>query len=500
MPEAIEGLQGALLRILTASGLEQKTACAVNTVCLLIIASIATVWVLLKLASVLVPLTFAIFLGFLVEPLLSRFVLIPFYIYTATRRLRRRCRGNRDRRHGSLSLPTSTGTETEVSSECSLEPPYDVEGGRSQSQISPLPDSAIQEVGGLGEPTANRRLEPELNVPTRPPTASSGGTVSPRDRTCCWRIVAWLQGPWEILAIILCVCTIGAAIFGIAEAIVGALVSFDWTKYETSPKLLEIKKMMGAMGISIQDIVDGSIVTKYRGEVMSVALEVLNVLESVLLTLLLFFFVLVAMLPGIRQRPARPSQMKVLMQRYLLVKTLASLVVALGVMLSLWLMKVELVPIFGLITFILNYIPNIGSLFAILAPLPLVWLEPESTLIRVANVAIVPFVVHNTLGNLLEPQMMAQGLELHPLTVVVALTFWGSLWGIAGAVLSVPITCAIRLKLAEFDHPYARSLHRLLDDPLGPKRASSRAKDDDRTSPETGSSTTLSEGSDSERQ
>jgi len=64
----------------------------------------------------------------------------------------------------------------------------------------------------------------------------------------------------------------------------------------------------------------------------------------------------------------------------------------------------------------------------------------------VAYVAIVPFLIHNTLGNVLEPKLMASGLELHPLTVVVSLTFWGSMW----------------LQTAN-----ARKLHRWLDQPMG---------------------------------
>jgi len=120
-----------------------------------------------------------------------------------------------------------------------------------------------------------------------------------------------------------------------------------------------------------------------------------------------------------------------------------------------------------IITFTLNFIPNIGSFIAILAPVPLVWLQEDKTFVDVAMVALVPFLVHNSLGNVMEPKLMSSGLDLHSLTIVVALTFWGSMWGIAGAILSVPITCAIRLWLLELDHPYAKKLRRLLDEPMG---------------------------------
>jgi len=67
---------------------------------------------------------------------------------------------------------------------------------------------------------------------------------------------------------------------------------------------------------------------------------------------------------------------------------------------------------------------------------------------------------------------MQAGLDLHPLTVVVALTFWGSIWGIAGMILSVPITCGIRLALQEIDDPFARWCFDVLDRPLGRHKAS----------------------------
>merc|ERR1719469_1563369 len=139
-------------------------------------------------------------------------------------------------------------------------------------------------------------------------------------------------------------------------------------------------------------------------------------------------------------------------------------------------MKVELVLVFGVLTFIFNFIPNIGSFFAIMLPAPLVYLTPGKTVKDVFLVVVVPFIIHNTLGCTLEPQLMQAGLDLHPLTMVVALTFWGAVWGIPGMVLAVPITCVIRLSLREVDHKYAKFVFDMMDSPLSkpcssPKRA-----------------------------
>jgi AI-2 transport protein TqsA len=66
-------------------------------------------------------------------------------------------------------------------------------------------------------------------------------------------------------------------------------------------------------------------------------------------------------------------------------------------------------------------------------------------------VVAVPGAIHSILGNLVEPKLMGEGLDLHPVTVLLALSFWGLLWGIAGMFLAVPITAAIRIVLIQFD-------------------------------------------------
>lgn len=397
----------------------------VNTVCLLVLAAVGSVWVLLKLASVLVPLTFAIFLAFLMEPVLSAFVRAPGSFCSFGRNARRPCVKCWEAASGP---PASAAGAMQLQMQASLE------------------------AGALAAPSTSTAADAEVTEPLE---------------SRCGCLTRWLQGVWEAIAILLVVGSIVLLLWGVIAAVVEALTIFDWAIYEKSPKLKELADLLEQMGINVNEIMNGSILARYRGELMQLALEAAGVLQSIMMTLLLFIFALVAMLPGIRKHQPR-SPVRTLMQRYLVMKTIASAVIAGAVMLSLCLLDVKLVIIFGLITFSFNFIPNIGSFFAILAPLPLALLEPDFSTAHVAYVAIIPFLIHNTLGNLLEPKLMASGLELHPLTVVVALTFWGSMWGIAGAILSVPITCAIRLWLQSLNHPYATTIHRLLDEPLGP--------------------------------
>ena len=56
-----------------------------------------------------------------------------------------------------------------------------------------------------------------------------------------------------------------------------------------------------------------------------------------------------------------------------------------------------------------------------------------------------------TIGNVSEPKIMGQGLQLHPVTILLALAVWGLLWGAIGMLLSVPITATIRIILMRFE-------------------------------------------------
>lgn len=208
------------------------------------------------------------------------------------------------------------------------------------------------------------------------------------------------------------------------------------------------------------------IAAEFRSYLLEMTSSFFSFIEGMMLCVLMFIFCLIGLLPEIHSG-RRDSPVKDLVQRYLMCKSVSSFVIAVFVMLALWWMQVPLTIVWGLVTFVTNFIPNLGPLFAIIAPIPFVWLKPDGTLLDTFIVVLVQFLVHNIAGNLIEPQIMSQGLSLHPLIIVVSLLFWSSVWGIAGAILSVPITCVFRLWLSQFDDRRAQRLHKLFDDPMG---------------------------------
>jgi AI-2 transport protein TqsA len=129
--------------------------------------------------------------------------------------------------------------------------------------------------------------------------------------------------------------------------------------------------------------------------------------------------------------------------RYLWLKTLIS--VATGVLVGLWVaaLGVDFAVLWGFLAFVLNYIPNFGS---VLAALPAVLLAIIQMGPGWAIVVALGYVAINLLmGNLLEPFVMGRRLGLSPLVVLLSLFFWGWVWGPVGMLLSVPLTMVIKI-------------------------------------------------------
>ena len=140
-------------------------------------------------------------------------------------------------------------------------------------------------------------------------------------------------------------------------------------------------------------------------------------------------------------------------QRYLITKGFISLGTGIifGVVLALF--GVEFAIIWGLLAFLLNFIPNIGSVIATILPLLIAFIQFESftPLIWLVIILVsVQFVV----GNLIDPRVVGHSLNLSPLVVLFSLMIWGWLWGIIGMFLAVPIAVIIKIIFEN-----SRSLH-----------------------------------------
>lgn len=147
-------------------------------------------------------------------------------------------------------------------------------------------------------------------------------------------------------------------------------------------------------------------------------------------------------------------------QRYMLLKTVLSAAMGVSFWLLLTAVGADFAVMWGFFAFLMNFIPTAGPVIATVPPVVQLLLqfggEPGYALLSVILIACIPF----GFGNLIEPKVFGESLNLNFFAVVFALMLWSFLWGLAGAVLSVPIMMAISLVCREV--PALRPIHELL--------------------------------------
>ncbi|MCA9057811.1 MAG: AI-2E family transporter [Planctomycetaceae bacterium] len=136
-------------------------------------------------------------------------------------------------------------------------------------------------------------------------------------------------------------------------------------------------------------------------------------------------------------------------RRYIAMKTWISLLT--GVLIAGWLaiFQVPHAALWGLLAFLLNFIPNIGSIIAAVPALLIAWLDVG--LLPCAACAVGYVVVNVGIGNFLEPRVIRRGMGLSALVVFCSMVFWGWVLGPVGMLLSVPLTMGVRVALEGFE-------------------------------------------------
>jgi predicted PurR-regulated permease PerM len=144
------------------------------------------------------------------------------------------------------------------------------------------------------------------------------------------------------------------------------------------------------------------------------------------------------------------SRINKAVQDYLGLKTLISFFTGVLVFIALFLFDVPFAVLWGMLAFLLNFIPNIGSMIAVVPPV-LITLFQFGSLSKTLGVCAVLLAIQVVVGSFVEPKIMGKGLNLSPLTVLFALLFWGWMWGIPGMLLSVPLTAAIKIAFEQLE-------------------------------------------------
>jgi AI-2 transport protein TqsA len=187
------------------------------------------------------------------------------------------------------------------------------------------------------------------------------------------------------------------------------------------------------------------------GMLLSTTNAILDVLSKGLLVLIFLLFLLSGEGFSRRSEATTSGQVAAQIKRYIVAQAVISAATGLLVGVVLTLLGVEMALLFGFLAFLLNFIPTLGSIIATLLPLPVVLMSPDASWTSVALVLAIPGGIQLTIGNIIAPKVMGETLDLHPVTILLALIFWGMLWGIPGALLATPIAAIARMMLARME-------------------------------------------------
>jgi AI-2 transport protein TqsA len=137
-------------------------------------------------------------------------------------------------------------------------------------------------------------------------------------------------------------------------------------------------------------------------------------------------------------------------QQYIVAKSLLSFLTATISMLILYLFGIEFVLIWGVLTFVLNFIPNVGSVIATLLPLSLAMIQLDS-FVSVLWLGVSLMSVQFLIGNVLDPKFVGDRIGISPVTILFALVAWSWMWGLVGMFLAVPLTVLIKIILENIE-------------------------------------------------
>lgn len=136
-------------------------------------------------------------------------------------------------------------------------------------------------------------------------------------------------------------------------------------------------------------------------------------------------------------------------RQYIGVTVLTSVIT--GVASALWAFAVglELALIWGVLNFLLNFVPVIGNIIGIIPPVLYAVIQFDGWTMPVVILAGYA-VIQITISNFIYPMLQGRGMGMPPVVIIVALLFWGWIWGVAGALLAVPLTAALLIACQHF--------------------------------------------------
>jgi AI-2 transport protein TqsA len=135
---------------------------------------------------------------------------------------------------------------------------------------------------------------------------------------------------------------------------------------------------------------------------------------------------------------------------YIMVKTLISAGTGILTGVACAVLGIKFPIMWGTLAFLLNYIPYIGSLAAVVFPITLSIIQfPHSYIPLIAAASLIA--IQFTIGSYLDPEMMGNKFNLSPILIIISLFFWSYVWGVVGAFLAVPIVAVVKIVIQNIE-------------------------------------------------
>jgi AI-2 transport protein TqsA len=131
------------------------------------------------------------------------------------------------------------------------------------------------------------------------------------------------------------------------------------------------------------------------------------------------------------------------LRRFIATRALVGVISAVAYSAYIWPFGLDLILVWAILTFLMNFLPNIGAVISGVFPtiFAFLTLDPYSALLIAAGL----IVIEQVIGNWIDPKLQGDSVALSPLVILIAVIFWGWIWGVAGAFLGTPMTLAIMI-------------------------------------------------------
>lgn len=245
-----------------------------------------------------------------------------------------------------------------------------------------------------------------------------------------------------------------------------------WSHYQDGlgNVLNSVKKIVGKLARS--DLLPPGIIDHMSAKALTGLEDILSaglsfILENVTSSISGGLMMLLYMMFWLCQPMQIGQQTSGIFKHYILLKSLASVGYASCVWLLLHLLNIDLAVVFGLITFLFNFVPEVGPFLAMVLPVPIVLFDGrlKSPMVSLAMLLSGNMLLKCLWGNIIEVKIVEsqQELKMHPVVILFFVAFFGYIWGPTGMLLSVPAVAVIKASMHLIPEEYRNPMLILLE-------------------------------------